>query len=157
MGQVKEYILALLAAGIICALLGRILKENKTSGTLIKVLSGVFMVVTMIGPLKNLRFDLEELPVFSYSELAQQSVAVGQARSEEYLTALIKTRVEAYILHKAEALKAELTVEVTLNDSSPPTPEAVLISGNVSPYAKSRLAEMIENDIGIPEELQQWI
>ena len=67
---------------------------------------------------------------------------------------IIKAETEAYILDKASQLNVELSVEVTIDEENIPT--AVTLSGEVSPYARRQLQEIIESDLGIAKENQRW-
>ena len=47
-------------------------------------------------------------------------------------------------------------VEVTVDTSQTPVPNAVRVSGQISPYGKKQLQQMIANDLGIALEAQIW-
>jgi hypothetical protein len=66
-------------------------------------------------------------------------------------------QTQAYILDKARSLDAELTVEVFLGDGTIPVPIGVRLEGNISPYARKLLSQMLQDDLGIPAEEQIWI
>ena len=55
-----------------------------------------------------------------------------------------------------KALHADVAVDVILSDTSMPVPEYVRISGNVAPYAKQQLINIIERELGVAEENQIW-
>ena len=46
--------------------------------------------------------------------------------------------------------------DIILSDDDIPAPVAARIKGNVSPFAKSKLMDMMEKDLGISKERQQW-
>ena len=68
---------------------------------------------------------------------------------------IIKSRVQAYILDKADSFGTSLEVEVILDQDH--IPVSVELQGNISPYARAQLTEIIEEDLGIPKEHQLWI
>jgi hypothetical protein len=45
---------------------------------------------------------------------------------------------------------------VTLSDELPPVPVEVRLSGDISPYIKTRLQSILEDDLGISKENQIW-
>ena len=80
----------------------------------------------------------------------------GENAAREAMAERISQQTKAYILDKAQALEASLTVEVILDDAGIPTPCGVRISGKVSPYAKGVLSDYMEKELGIPREEQRW-
>ena len=153
MTELSTIMLGVTAAAILCALL-RALPIEGGLGKLMQVLCGLFMLVTLFsGFTGGVRFD--EL---NFSQLDAHSI-VQDAKLESVLTLreIIITETEAYILDKANKFGAELTVEVSVDDSELPTPCAVTVRGSVSPYARQQLQQIIADDLGICVEDQRWI
>ena len=67
---------------------------------------------------------------------------------------IIKARIQAYILDKADSFGTQLDVEVILDQDNIPT--SVELRGNISPYAKAQLTGIITENLGIPKEYQLW-
>ena len=63
----------------------------------------------------------------------------------------------SYILEKAKAYDARLEGAVTVDDSAVPAPCAVRIQGSISPYGRQQLQRIIQEDLGIKLEAQEWI
>ena len=63
-------------------------------------------------------------------------------------------RLEAYILDKAAALGADVSVRFTLDDQD--LPRTVTLTGSCTPAQKQALARVLAEDLGIPEERQIW-
>jgi hypothetical protein len=82
--------------------------------------------------------------------------AEGETYGQDLLRQSIKEKTEAYILDKAMLLGADIHVSVSCNTTDFPKPEYVELSGNVSPYVKGKLQQIISKDIGIPEDNQKW-
>ena len=156
MESVRGYLLSVTAAALCCGILSSVLGKKGLTGSTVKFLCGIVMLLTVVGPLLNIQIgDLEN----SFKELsldADNVAAFGQEAALNEYAAIIKERTAAYILDKAESLGAELTVEVTLSDDDLLVPCAVKLSGTVSPYGKKVLAETIAKDLGIQEEAQTW-
>lgn len=81
---------------------------------------------------------------------------MGTKLADDARREIIKAEAEAYILDKAGSYGLQLEVCVTLREDDIPVPESVCIAGAVSPYARTRLEILIENELGIPKERQLW-
>ena len=84
-------------------------------------------------------------------------IASGQQMAREQETQIISRQTQSYILDKAQALGAMIEAEVGLSDERPFVPVSVTIKGNLSPYARQVLENIIQNDLGIRKEDQLWI
>lgn len=156
MDSLKQYLLAVTAAAILCAIVNGLMGEKGTLGAAVRLLTGIFMILTLASPLVRLRLDgLEEI-TSDISGCADAITASGENSAREAMAEIIKSRTEAYILDKAESLDVRLSVQVELDEGSPPAPKAVRLNGNVSPYAKGVLSDMITRDLGIAPEDQIW-
>ena len=157
MGAVGAYILSIGAAALITGILNGITDPKSTSGVLTKMACGLFLMIVMIKPFVDL--DLDDLADLTdrYAGVSDASVDYGEELAEEALRQRIRQQTEAYILDKAGSYGADLEVSVTLADGQVPVPESVVLEGDISPYAKERLQEMMISDLGIPKEHQEWI
>lgn len=156
MQPIAEYLLSVTGAAIISAVILRLLEGKGSAASIAKMLTGIFMAVTVIGPITQVRLSdaLELLPDISAD--AQAAVSEGEASAKNALAESISSQLEAYILDKAAQLGVTLTVEVELSDDIIPTPARVRLKGNVSPYAKTRLQDILRSDLGIDKENQIW-
>lgn len=127
--------------------------ENGPGKELVKLLSGLFLTITVICPM--LKFDIPDITEYfqSYSQEAAYSSGIGEKLAEEAMAEIIKEESEAYILDKAADFHADLSVEVSVKEMYP---VAVILEGSISPYAKSQLEAILENDLGITKENQLW-
>lgn len=155
MVSVKSYLLSILCAAMACAIVSSMSEKKGTQGTLMKLTTGVFLAFTVISPISTIQ--LEELSILTEQFQAEASTAAafGQSVAEESKAAFIKSQSEAYILDKAATLNTQLSVDVTLGRDL--RPESVSVYGTVSPYVKFRLASIVEEELGIAKENQQWI
>ncbi len=150
----KEYLLSVTAAALVCALVRRLLAGKGSAEAMGKILAGIFMILTALTPLTQFRLpELLELP---FSGDSQAAVAHGEELAQKELAAGISDRVEAYILEKAAAMGAYLTVDVVLSHDPIPVPVKVCLQGSISPYARQKLQTMIQTDLGINKENQVW-
>lgn len=157
MGWIKQYIVSIVAAAIVCSIIKTLSEGNNTSSFVIKLLSGLFMALAVISPIVKLELDNISEYINNYQIQGENAVHAGIEYSQTEAAAIIKANTQAYILDKAQKLGAEIEVEVQLDGKSPPIPCAVTLKGHVSPFVKQRLTQYIYDDLGIAEENQTWI
>ena len=157
MEGIRQYLLTVTAAAIICGMAKTIADEKTVSGTVIRLIAGLIMTLSVLSPVVKL--NLGELPDITSAFVAEGKVAAsrGEELAARQAMVIIKDQLQAYILDKAASFGAELEVEVLMPDDGSAQPEGVILWGNVSPYAKARLQDMIEEDLNIAKEKQQWI
>ena len=153
---VKGYLLGVFAAALICAVVTHLVSDKGTIGGAVKLITGLFLAFTVIRPVGDI--SLSELSSWTsdFSDSAGLAASAGEDRTREAIAAGIKTKTQAYILDKAMALDLQIQVEVVLSEEDIPIPEAVRLSGNASPYARAKLQQIIEEDLGIDKEHQIW-
>ena len=156
MNNISGYVVGVICAAILCAVINQWSEKKGTHGALLKMLTGVFMTITLVSPL--LDFDITGVDrrfswITADAEAAAQS---GQILAKDSMAEIIKTQCEAYILDKAAFWELNLSVEVTLSESDPPIPNGVVLEGNVSPYAKNQMTNWIVEELGISEAHQVW-
>lgn len=156
MEGVRQYVISVVAAAILCGILKSILPGKDAMAGILRLITGIFLAFTVIKPLT--RIELGDLPVLSFDYLTEAQIASadGEKIAADAMADIIKQQAEAYILDKAQSLNLQLTVTVTVSDGALPAPVGVRLSGTVSPYAKSALARIIEEDLGIAKENQIW-
>ena len=156
MAWFSNYIIAVVAAAIICSTV-RVLVGNKSApAAIVKLITGLLLTVTMITPLTNIKFSDISNYIDDFSLESDAVVDVGSSYAAEKTAAIIKARTEAYILDKAQVLGANVVTHVILSNDPPYKPCSVTMTGNVSPYAKQRLMAFITQDLGISEVDQIW-
>lgn len=156
MEGIRQYLLTIVAAAIVCSVVTNIVGKNGANAAVVKLLTGLFLAVTVISPWTKMQIIDFSAYADGLSAQAEDAAAYGESIANEEMSAIIKSRTEAYILDKAASLGLDLTVEVTVSGSNPPQPYTVTIHGAAAPYAKQQLQNMIANDLGIPEENQLW-
>lgn len=154
--DLRAYILSVCGAAIVSAVISRFLGSKSGSAGISKLLIGIFLVLTILGPIVSLDIrDANNLTLDMDME-AEAAVQRGEEVSHQALSDNIKSRTGAYILQKAQSLGLNITVDVTVSDQDIPIPCGVHISGNASPYAKQRLMSMIQQQLGIAKENLIW-
>ena len=152
----KEYILSIVAAAVICAIT-KVFLNNKTAiGRIAGLISGILMTVTVVAPLGNITFSGITAYLDGLSSDAREYVAEGMSIAESETVNIIKSQTGAYILDKANRMGLEISVEVELDGHNGNIPCGVTVTGNVSPYAREQLGSYMEDTLGIAKENQKW-
>ena len=154
--EISAYIRAITGASLISAVVLRLLAGKGSAASIGKILVGIFMALTVISPIAQVELsDLWNL-IPDVTADASKATTDGLAAAKKALAEGISTRIEAYILDKAGQMGVALTVRIALSDDAIPVPQKVWLQGNVSPYAKSRLQTVMEQELGIDKENQIW-
>ena len=157
MSQIQEYIISVVAAAIICAIIQSLTLKNTAGTSIIKLLCGVFLAITVIAPLKSFQFEdiTEKINILQADAKEYTNEGITAAVSER--NAIIKKQTEAYVTNRAESIGLDILVSVQLSDQDMPLPEEIEITGSASPYKKEQLNNYISQDIGIAKENIIWI
>ena len=157
MQDIGKYILSVGMASLIVAIITEFSDKKSSIGMLIRMVCGLFLAFTVINPLTNLNFEILEAFSGSYSHDAEAAVSVGTAKAEDFLQDIIKQETETYILDKAQSYGCALEVDVTVGKGTVPKPESVRINGQVPADSRKELEKILETELGISKEYQQWI
>lgn len=156
MDAVRAYLLRVTVVALLGGIVNGFAAKRVSLAPIVKFLCSLMMAVVLLTPVASVRLD--SLGSFWDGIVSQGDAAAfaGYTAAQDACGEIIKERVTAYILDKAESYGAELTVDVILDDSIPPVPCSIKLSGRISPYGKSALTNMIEKDLGINAEDQIW-
>ncbi len=155
MESLRQYVISVTAAALICGILTGLVKKG-AAGELIRMLCGLMLAFTVLYPISGLDLESLTLDLLPSAREGESLAAQGEKITRQSMADIIKSDTEAYILDKAAALEVNLTAEVSLSEDDVPVPVGVILSGAVSPYARSQLTNVIERDLGIPKEKQLW-
>ncbi len=156
MNAVQTYLISVISAAIIVSIAILLTKDNGMISVVVKIMSGLILSITIIKPLISQGyFDFTQY-IADVGIEAESYIDSGKITADTQWQKIIKDRVEAYIFDKATALGLDLTVNVRLSENDPYIPVSVSLAGSVSPYTKSSLSQIIENELGIPKENQEW-
>jgi len=154
MEGLRQYVISVSAASLVCGIILSLLKKG-SARSIAKLICGIYLGFTFLQPLKILPLLGDNFD-FCQDYLMTDSVLHGEELARNAMSEIIKTRVETYIGDKAKALQLELSVEVILDEGKIPIPKYIEISGNTGPYARKRLMDDIETDLGIAKENIVW-
>lgn len=150
MNGLAQYILTVTAAAMLVGILQSLAGQG-SMGTLTKLLGGVFLALTILSPVLRLEIPDPAEWFADFTLDGESLVAEGSAMAADAKADIIRSQLEAYILDKAGA---DLAVAVELDEMGIPC--GVTLTGDVSPHTKAQLSRMLEDDLGLGEEVQQW-
>lgn len=154
---IRQYILTITAAAIVCAGIKTLVGQKSTQATVIRIIAGIFIALTVVAPWTKLDFSNIGDYFKDFSVDAEAAAASGVSYAQAQTAAIIKSQTESYILDKAASLGICAEAEVTVSQDGLPVPYAVTIQTNAAPYTKERLRRYIVEELGIPEAQQTWI
>ena len=152
MDWVRAYLLSVTAASIICSIILALLGKNEKHTVVLKTICGIYMLITVAAPFA--RFNYSQMDILpSFCNEAQLAIDEGVSYANDEMARYIKESVASYIFERGQSMGANIEVDVSLDSL---TPDAVVITGAVSPFVKNELSVWIEENLGIPLEAQQW-
>ncbi|MGI5963619.1 MAG: hypothetical protein ACOX7N_07905 [Lawsonibacter sp.] len=158
MGSIKEWLLAIFAACVVCAIGERLMPEGpvKRVGVLVCGLVLLCAILSGVGTL-----NLEEGQAWveeSFTQLAQGKQELKE-QVDEGMKSIIEEQFAAYIVDKATEMGLTCQAEVICRDTGEGiyVPDSTQVMGTFSEEEYSRLMECICTDLGVPEERQSYI
>ena len=155
MELLREYLLSVSVTAMVCGIAGRLLDRKGTTAAMGKLLVGLFMTFTVLSPLAGFSFGPMVDISNEFREEAQYAVKEGEQYTNSALREGITKRTEEYILDKASSLGADIRIQIVLSEDAYPVPCKVYVAGDISPFAKSQLKQVI-SQMGVAEENQVW-
>ena len=153
---IRHYLLSIIAAAVICAVVRAFAGKKGSTATIVNLISGIFLCITVISPWTDYSFSDITEHIGNYSNSAEAIVSDGVLAAQRESSTIIKKEAEAYIVNKAKSLGVDLQAEVTLNEHPPTTPKSVRLTANASPYLRNKISQDIFENLGIPEAEQIW-
>lgn len=154
--KLGTYLLSVVAISLFRSLILTIIPKGNIN-RIVSFLLMLLFVTVVVSP--GLRIQTDTLAK-SIAELRIESEQEGsgiEIKNREIIAKLIKDECEAYILDRARALGLDITAEIEMNNNEDyPFPEMVIITGSISERDQNYISQIIENDLGIPIEKQEW-
>ena len=157
MDALRQYILSITVAAILCGLVLSIAPKGQFQGIL-KLVCGVFLALLVMEPIT--RLDPQQIVsrfTGNWDTEGEAAAAFGEEAARDSVASYIKREAEAYILDKASIYGAELVVDIEMGAGEMPVPESIRIQGSISPYGRMQLQQLLTEEFGIPKEQQIWI
>lgn len=156
MDYLRQYLLSIFAASIICSIIIKLTKRQQVMSGIIKVIAAVFLSVTIFSPLLDLNLDSHFSLPDRLSINAEEIISAAQTDIKNQTEEIIIDQTKSYILEKAALYGADLDVSIKLN-SDTRMPASVTLYGVVAPVTKQRIQQLLVEELGIPEGDQIWI
>lgn len=154
MEQCKQFVLSIVICVLCCGIVSCMITGTKRK-RIIRLICGTAISVTMLYPLTEIK--LEDFSDFlsDYSDSAEIYVSLGQQRAQSEKERYIKDASEAYISNMAAKFDAVVEANILLDENQ--VPSFVQIQGCITPEVKEELGRILEVDMGITKENQEWI
>jgi len=154
--SIRQYVLSVICAAMICAILLD-LADKCGFRKQIQLVCSIFVACTLLSPL--VRFEIPTLAGLGsdYRELAHSAAAQGETIRIQSVAAIIRQETEAYILKEAKSIGADVEVDVQLDYGDPPKPTDVTLRGTFDADAEIQLSRFLADELGIQKEHQTWI
>lgn len=149
MSNVSGYLMRLICAAIVCALVGAV--EGNSQG-IRRLIAGIFLTLTALSPMGEL--DLPELDPDRLHADAQAAIMDGTKQADEMRTDIISEAYVAYIWNKAASMGLELEIHLELDGEG--LPRSVRLTGLASPLERQQLTQTIVQDLGVGKEDVTW-
>lgn len=156
MDNVRQYIFSVIAAALICSIVNGWITGKGAYASVIKVVCGLFLTITIVSPLTNIEISDPEAYFDRLSQEAEAVSADGQLAAKRERTAQIKQNLENIVLEKAKSMMMQIHADITLDDEGM-VPIKITLTGTASPYSKRILTQFIQDNLGIAEEDQTWM
>ena len=156
MPVLREYLLSMTAAAIICVVSQHIIDNKSAAGKIIKTISGLFLALTVISPILEINFSDLDMDIQDIQTESQAIIADEVENSQSTLESIITEQAKAYILDEAKKIDLNVEIQLVLSDTNPPVPVEISISGEASPYKKKQLNNIISENLGINGEKIIW-
>ena len=156
MPVLREYLLSMTAAAILCVVSQHIIDNQSAAGKIIKTISGLFLALTVISPILEINFSDLDMDIQDIQNESQAIIADEVENSQSTLESIITEQTKAYILDEAKKIDLNVEIQLVLSDTNPPVPVEISISGEASPYKKKQLNNIISENLGINGEKIIW-
>ena len=156
MEAVKQYIISVISASIVCAVLKALLGKSETL-KMLDILCGIFLLFTFLRPVKDVHLIDLVAGIQWDDSIVQEAVCRGEEFTKNEMADIISQEIASYIEEKADALGVDVQIEVRLSDEAIPAPVGIDLKGSVSPYVRNQLEAYISQNLGLKGEDVQWI
>lgn len=154
----SQWLHAVIYTGIVCSIALMLSPDGRVKNAL-KILCAVAMCAAIVSPLSELDFDAYSKAMARCRLDAEQYADQGEQYSKNLNRTIIEDECRAYILDKADETGtelAEVTVTAEWSTDGYWYPQSVRLVTSWPAAENSRLAQIIEADLGIPRARQEW-
>ena len=156
MSQLAQYLITILSAALAISLIGTVMDNKSPVTATIKLICGIFMLLTALSPMLDLRIPNLSVYADELSAKGQEIADLGITASYNQQKAIITEKATAYVLEKAKSLNLDLSAEIKFSNDGIPIPEKIYLFGSAGPFAKEQMTIFIAENLGISEACQIW-
>lgn len=152
------WVRSIAAAALISSVALAITPKGKVQRVL-KAICGVLVIIAVISPIANGSVSEISLDLAQYRASADKIVGNAETANMNLSRTIIEQDLEEYILDKAKEMGApDLQVDISSvwSDDGYWYPYQVTLTGEVNAPNRSKLSAVIESELGIPIERQNW-
>ncbi len=154
MSALRELLLPLVAAAILCALAVSLTPEGRGRAA-VKLTAGLVMAAAVLRPLAGLSGNEKMLSPEVFQRQAEQARQQGESAAENLRRSLIARELESYIIQQAAADGITVTAQLHLDEEG--LPDRITLTGRWTQEEKERLEERITRELGIPADRQIYL
>lgn len=158
MDGVRGWLLSILSAGVLCAVAEALMPQGpvKVVGRLV---CGLVLLCAILAPVTDLNLEngnhwLEDY----FLQLDEEKGALEEVVGQE-MKSIIEEEYAAYIVDKAAELGLTCTARVTCREGEAGVylPDSAVVCGLGGAEEVERLAQIVAEDLGIPQERQSYL
>jgi len=156
MNGIREYLLSVSSTALIVGVTSMLVPQGAAKKT-VELIGAMLLVLAVIMPFAKISPAAMARTIAQFQMDAEEMQTGIEVKNQDILADLIKQKCEAYILDKAEKIGVTIDADITISkEGGYPYPVQVQISGRLSKEDRAYLQTMIERDIGIAVEQQEW-
>lgn len=157
MEELRTYLIRIVIAAMVTGAASALCSSSGVK-RVVRLCGGVCLALLVLGPLLHLDLDAVTRQFEALQTSGQQFSQSGVQTAQQQLQQIISEQTATYILDKAEACQAQITVEVQTSTYADYycIPSQVQITGKVTPEQKLELMQVLTEDLGLTKEQIQW-
>lgn len=154
--RIRKYLLSVAAASLLTSLLPALLPKGKIQ-KVESFIGSLVLILTILSPVVKLNASSIRKAMESYQIDLQDTQRGIEKKSRGALEELISQRCEEYIWDKAAQMGLQLEIEITVGGNSDiPVPVSASMVGVCSQEDQAVLSKILEEELGIPRNKQEW-
>jgi len=150
------YLISVSAAALLVSLVSSLITNAKIKQVALYT-GNLILLLAILSPLVT----IDQNRIMDAVRDLQREIEAGPTEptfgNDETMERLIIEQCRAYILDKAAELGADVDVTIFVAETDGiPYPSSASVAGTYSPYAREKLSDILEEDLGIPLWKQEW-
>lgn len=157
MSALRQWLLGMCAAAMAVTLADCLLPEGAVK-KIGKLIGGLVLMIAALQPLVGLDYSMISAAWASYRLENSGYSAALETENTQLIKIIIEEQTSAYIQDKAAELGIDCTVQVTcqIQEDGTPYPAQAVIQGSLTQKQMETIELLIEGDLAIPKDSQQY-